>query len=650
MTVSLRYTVAYLVAVSVCAGEHEVPEPARRKALYVESVTRGGGLMPWQTAEASDAETAFRTAVEERKTRMLGERSRVDHPALLTADDVARARRNIAAAPWARDWFDALLDRAKSLAAQPDSFVDDMISEQTPWHTYGFTCPNCVGEKSQEGSGAHIVDWDVRRPDQIRCTACGHAYPDPDYPETATLAAPRMGQTFELYLNDAERRHLDDRSGRYAYRWVGRAMHPGFSGIVRLEKVGYMIGGALDLALAYRLTGEPCYAATATRILLRLTRCYRNWLYHDYWDAVADCDPLYAAWHWNELPIEWKRHLTAEAYQRDTGDGASMLQSYWGAGRYVPSTDAIGSLTAVCLAYDLVADARGAEGQPLWTPGMRDAVERDLILEWVIGAEPFVGGEGKADNHNNKAPRVYNAQAAVARCLGLPELADTALRGYEGVRDESFLPDGFSRESPGYTNMYLSQLIEIPERLAGFVWPPGFPGRQGAYAPYPEDAQLRRMYRAVVDQLRPDGRYLPLADTSDSARVAQRIVDIGCRRYPDVYGPAADLLLEGRSPGADSVFHAEANAWATAPPPGNHDAALPEILFPSWMTAILRHGSGADAALLALTFSPTGGHRQTDNLALYYVADGKTLLGDLGYVGEQLHIIEAFLKNEDIDD
>ena len=25
-------------------------------------------------------------------------------------------------------------------------------------------------------------------------------------------------------------------------------------------------------------------------------------------------------------------------------------------------------------------------------------------------------------------------------------------------------------------------------------------------------------------------------------------------------------------------------------------------------------------------------------------------LGDLGYVGEQLHIIEAFLKNEDIDD
>ena len=40
-----------------------------------------------------------------------------------------------------------------------------------------------------------------------------------------------------------------------------------------------------------RLTGEARYAGKAVRILNRLAACYRNWLYHDYWDAVADCDP-----------------------------------------------------------------------------------------------------------------------------------------------------------------------------------------------------------------------------------------------------------------------------------------------------------------------------------------------------------------------
>ena len=68
----------------------------------------------------------------------------------------------------------------------------------------------------------------------------------------------------------------------------------------------------------------------------------------------------------------------------------------------------------------LVGDwARDADGNSLWSDGERAVVERDLLLEYVIGAEPFVGGAGQAANFDNKAPRVYRAQAAVARCLGL---------------------------------------------------------------------------------------------------------------------------------------------------------------------------------------------------------------------------------------
>ena len=602
---------AVVAACSFAASADPCVAPVPDKASYVHAITRGGGLMPWQSPGLSEAEAFFRRSIEERKSRMLRDRLPVEHPVLLTEKDIARARRNISSSEEAGAWFAALVDRAEFLAGRPDSFIDDMIAEETPWHTYGFTCPNCVGTKSQEGAGSRIVEWDVHRPDEFRCTACGQSYPHPDFPETAGLLAPRMGQAFGFFLNDAERCRPDDRSGQHAYRWVGRPMHPNFGGIVRLKKAGYMIGGLRDLALAYRLTGNLRYAETATRILARLAHCYRNWLYHDSWDALADSDPLYAAWNWDRLPIEWKRHISEEAYTHDSMEKASMLQSYWGAGRYVPSTDAVSSLAVVCLAYDLVADAVDANGRPLWTPVMKSVVERDLLLEWIIGAEPFVGGEGKADSRNNKAPRIYNAQAAVAVCLGLPELADTALHGYEGVRDESFLPDGFSRESPASTDIYLSQLIEIPEHLAGFVWPDGFAGRQGVYDPYADDSQLRRMYRAVVEQVRPDGRYLPLADTGESARVARRIVDLGRRRYPEYCAPAADLLLGGNTPHEDRVFHDNLTG-SEAPAADRHrEPLLPEIFFPWWGTAILRHGAGADAARLALTFSPPGGQRSS---------------------------------------
>jgi hypothetical protein len=52
------------------------------------------------------------------------------------------------------------------------------------------------------------------------------------------------------------------------------------------------------------------------------------------------------------------------------------------------------------------------------------------------------------------------------------------------------------------------------------------------------------------------------------------------------------------------------------------------------MTSILRHGSGDKSTLLSLTFSPPGGHRHTDNLALFYADRGDTILGDHGYVGD----------------
>ncbi len=615
-------------------------DSTQRKQEYIERVTRGEGFMPWQEPErVSYAEVEFRNVMEKRKDDILARRTKVIHPVLLTEKQIDQARKNIENTEWARKWFENIQTIADHVAGQPDGYIEHMIPELTPTNPYGLTCPNCVDKKSQEGLAYRSMEWDYRHPDVIRCLACNQTYPDPDYPETAQLICPRTDQTFTYYLNGEERKHPEDRSGKYAWKWVGKPVHPSFTGFVRGQKISFMTSALKNLALVYRFTGNPTYARTAARILERLADCYRNWLYHDFYDTVADCDPLYAAWNAMNLKLEWKRHLSAMAYGNsryetgpvdDTFGQAKMLATYFGCGRIHPSVDGISShLIDICLAYDLIHDATGEDTKPIWTDEKRARIEKGLILEYINTAEPFVGGTGNPPDLGNKSPSVYRAQAAVGRCLGLPHYADAALRGYEGLRDKSFIYDGFSKESPSYTNMYLTSFIWIPETLHGFRWPKIFPVRAGAVNLYKTDPKLRLILQAALDQLRPDGRYLPLSDTVADGGPRMHIFEIGLKRYPRIFSGKLHTLYRGGTPTEYAILNLDAAKLKKTA-----DLDLPEILFPAWMTAILRHGSGPDATVLALPFNPPGGHRQADNLSLYYVDCSQTVLGELGYVGD----------------
>lgn len=605
----------------------EQQDPAARKAEYVHAVTRGAGLMPWQEPGVSEAEKAFRAEIEARKDDLLKHSADVKHPALYTNEDLDRARANAESSEWAAGWVENQVSHAQDIAAQPEGWIEAMIPEDSPAHGYGFTCPKCVGEKSQEAVGYSLAGWSYKNPDVITCTACGQQFPDPAYPETAVLEMPRMGERITYYLNDAERANPENRSGELAWHWVGHPIHVSFSGLIREQKIGFMRGAARSCAFAYAFTGETLYAEAARDILVRYAQCYRNWLYRDYWDTYADCDPMYAAWHDKELPIEWKRHLSEEVYEDDSLEKASMEQTYWGAGRVHPSTDGVSGLGMLALAYDLTCEAVDENGAPVWTPEQRRIVERDLLLEYIMGAEPYAGGANKAENSNNKAPRMYTAMASIAKCLGIPAMADTALRGYEVVRDESFKYDGFSKESPSYNNMYLGQLLVVPEILHGFVWPEDFP-RQGTVDYYASDPLLRLMYRGVLWTLLPTGHYLPLSDTHVHTYPSDNIVHYGLRRYPD--------LFDGTLPSLHSSNMSEYALFQLTEDALKKDTglALPETYFPAWQTAIVRHGEGPTSATLTMALNMPGGHRHLDNLALYYEANGRTMLGDHGYVGD----------------
>ena len=605
-----------------------VAEPDR-KTEYVDAVVRGAGFMPWQKPGISEEEKEFRERIEKRKEVLLRHREEVKRPVMLSPEAIARIRKKVQEEDSVRQWSRSCLNLADYIIKQGTGYVEKMIPEQTPCNSYGFTCPACVGKKSQEAVGNPLIRWDYRHPDQLTCKECGQVYPSQDFPETATLQAPRSGQTFSYYLNEKERAHPENKTGELAYHWVGYPIHVSFTGIIREKKVIFMRSSLDSLAFAYLFTKDPKYARKTKEVLLRFAHCYRRWLYHDYWDTIADCDPMYAAWHDKSLPLEWKRHLSTKSFAKDRIDQAAMLQSYWGCGRLHPSTDSISGLTGICLAYDLVADAKDEDGSPVWTEEEKLRVERDLILESVIGAEPFVGGEGRADEHNNKTPRVYLAQASVAKCLRIPEFADVAIRGYEKVRDVSFLYDGMSTESPSYTNMYLSQLIAIPETLYGFSWPEDFPQRTGVYDPYQNDPRLELMYRSIIDQLRSDSRSLPLSDPHEGTRPSRHIIEYGIKRFPRFFDGKSPAIVGDTTPDQYGRFYLDREQLEE-----NRPFSLPEIYFPAWMTSIFRHKGQKDKATLALVFNPYGGHRHRDNLSLYYHASGRGILGDHGYVGD----------------
>ena len=500
--------------------------------------------MPWQERGLSQDEIDFRRQAEERKTRLLAGRGPLQRPVMLDAGARDRALRNIKSAAWARDLVQAARETADYLVAQPATYAASMISELTPWYEYGMTCPNCVGVKSQEGVGHGLLHWDFRDPDKLTCAFCGHVYPSAKYPETQNLVCPRTGQTFTFYLNPKEQADPENRTGELAYHWVGHPMHMSFSGTIRWYKANFMIKGACDLALTGFLTGDVRYSRRAQEILVRLAACYRNWLYHDYWNTVADAEPLYAAAHDMDLELVWKRHLATAVFEGDSLTRPPMKQTFWGGGRLHPSTDSMGTLYDVSLAFDLVPAARDAAGRELWSAADRETVERDLLLEWIFTGEPYVGGPDQAKLINNKTPRIYHAFASVARALGLPAPGrhrPPRLRGRPGrvvhrrrlQRREPRLHDDVPERAPADPR--------APQRLrlAG-----GLPGAARRGRPLRE----RRQAQADVPH---DARPAPgrrrrscRSRTRKSAdRAPGECIEMGLKRYPEYFAGKTGTLL-----------------------------------------------------------------------------------------------------------
>ena len=208
--------------------------------------------------------------------------------------DIAYARENAKRYPWARSIVAGWKQRVSYAMQQDRAFCEKMAPELTPWPEYGQNCPACVGRLSSMGETG-IYEWDIRDPDKLICKYCRSDYPNPEYPETGRVTAPKVGQTFTCYLTDEERAHPEDRSGNYAFKWSRSPVHTSWSGIIRSRKAHWCSHQMSVLAKLYALSDEVAYAERAAWIMDMMAQRYPNWLFHSYDGTLADLPPAEVA-------------------------------------------------------------------------------------------------------------------------------------------------------------------------------------------------------------------------------------------------------------------------------------------------------------------------------------------------------------------
>ena len=542
---------------------------------------------------ASQQNELSQSDMKKRKKGLLQTAIVQQKPGITTDQTIDCIRYNILKTSQARKWFEDEQQKADSAVLQRTTLIDRVIPCCTPEPVSSFVCPNCHAENNHHSAPTNtIVGWDESSPDAIWCRHCGQQFTDSHFP-----------------------------------------------GIIQSCRINYLASLCKTLALICRVTETPEYAECGIAILQRLSENAGEWIY----------------------------------LNDETGD--------------------VTFLADLAIAYDSLSNACDTQDYPLWTDEARNAVERNLFLEWAVATESLV-----SQWENGELPvwsiHVFHAYAAIARVLGIHEFADTAQRGYEAFKESWFGNDGYCRTAQVQHIELLCRILDVVELLDGFIKPslhkntsrkPGRPPKtrqsnNGSFCRkdlITADTYLELMVHNTLDSLKPDGRLLPIGNTcgiTSHSRELSRILEFGTRYYPAVFTAPTQKLFQqndlrltpyglmhldatlffdppasrSQSPGIKLLLKTLSDSVASIPPPQStpvkrgrkptvsHPADLPEIYFPAWRTAVLRHGNGSSGSLLAFNAGDSGPCRHRDCLSLYYVDSGRTILGDPACHGDSV--------------
>ncbi len=576
-------------------------------------------------------------------------RGTVKHPATVyKADDIARAKRNVAQHAWAKKRLEAMEAALPAWWPGDEAFLEKMIPATTPGAVIFTMCPHC------EYSPAHgQYSWDPKDPEKLVCKGCGTVYPNEQYPEDMAIETAATGPQRLTYY------------GSKSWHFYDHHIRSSWTGQIRLRKATYMASQTAAFAKVYALTGKLEHARQVRRLLLRFAEVYPNYLVHSGYGEYADLPPKVAAVAVNALPADEKNLPPNVPNRRLHPD----WNGYWMCGRLACSGGEGHPVLDWAVAYDLTCDARDDSGGPVYSEDERVRIERDLLLESTYLMMADAG-------FNNKSITNRRATAVVGACVGDPMRVRFGLEALRHMAREWYLYDGNPGESPAYGLMTLRGMVPMSEGLAGYSDPPGFSleGRRlDDFDPYAEPA-YRAVFDALTETVLPDLRYPAWADSYFTTSLTPDLTEVAATRYPT---PRMRAFRERSYAKMEAVeneyalFHREADTGETPVPHHTGGTPVPQhtdgtpvphptggtavphhtgetpvpqesvpqgefshssMYWPAWKAAYLRIGPGGLLGTAILSSSDWGGHHHRDalNLSLYW--RDQECLTDLGYL------------------
>ncbi|MBT5873002.1 MAG: hypothetical protein HOH43_06250, partial [Candidatus Latescibacteria bacterium] len=549
----------------------------------------------------------------------------------MSVQDLSIACENNKRHRWAAQIVDDWRESVGFAVAQGRDFFEQMMPDLTPWPTYGQNCPVCVGRLSTMGeTGLYL--WDVSASDRLECKYCGTVYPNDEFPETGSLTARQMGQTFTFYLTDDERRNPSDRSGSHALRWIDNPVHTSWSGILRANRGRWCIDQVLPLSRLYALTGDIACAERAAWIMDAVAKRYPHYLFHSYDGTYADCPPADVAVSLGQYPRggRFPKETIVSAFEdrHMENDHAVLFNGFWGAGRFGCSGSDAGVVLLMAKGYDLVHEATYADGSRVISPEMDTRIRDDLIIAACDDSEHW-------NEINNKAGQARSLSALVGRMFNRPNSVRRAIAGFRAILEKGFHFDGLCTESPSYSAMFLNLVRDIPELLHGYSDPPEYANTQSDPIKNYDAFEAMPLYRSALEgmirMLDPNRLYPVIGDTHVGGGMEPIHAEVLTARYDRRYASLLAATLGcpvSESGGEYALFHRPADLKV--------DSALPlpraTEWFPGWRVGVLRAGNPDGGTALYLNGYSMGGHRHYDTLGLIYHTHGHELVSDRGYI------------------
>lgn len=509
---------------------------------------------------------------------------------------ISTMRSNIAKYDWARKKRDEILVTADKWAAYDDERLRTLvIPPQVPrcYDLHNQGCP-IHGVKAYE-TGLYTWKIDFDKPFKVVCPFGGEEYPSNDF--AAYLASGMKDRSLLTgeYADDGWGWHKPGDNTPANYWFVAFYTHWSMQRWLR-EAITSLSEAAL-------VTDDPAaarkYAHKCAVLLWQLAEWYPDYDYAKQSREGKEHNPEYHGKLTNHIWEVGTPTCCAPAYDavRPFLAGDTDLQKLAG-----KSAAEIDEGIRERLLREAVRCVVEANGRIAGNYGMHQRALLTLAL---------VLDEKKTSPTSEEMIRfvVENPAPKVPQDMGLRDaLVNMVYR------------DGLPMESLGYNRIWIDQIVDIADALAG------------CGIDFFQDSRMQKLLNWPFDVCM-GGRYFPsVGDTGDMFQMG------ALWKRPELYAQVLRHLKDPRfawaaaqgNASSDDLFSAE-NAAAGAEAGKPLSVGAKPRLFPAYGLANLQFGMGLDAAASCLYLSSHPYHRHADQLNLLLFGHGNALLTDIGY-------------------